>query len=65
MKKTRLPQGWDAEQVKRVLAHYESQTEEQAAAEDDEAWQDRKATFVEVPTELLPAVRRLLAAKTA
>jgi len=65
MKKSRLPQGWDAERVKRVLAHYENQTEEQAAAEDEEAWQDRKATFVEVPTELLPAVRRLLATKTA
>jgi len=65
MKQTRLPQGWDAERVKRVLAHYENQTEEQATAEDDEAWQDRKATFVEVPTELLPAVRRLLATKTA
>jgi hypothetical protein len=65
MKQTRLPKGWDDARVKRVLAHYESQTEEQAATEDGQAWQDRKATFVEVPTELLPAVRRLLAAKTA
>ncbi len=65
MKQTKLPQGWDDERVRRVLAHYENQTEEQAAVEDEQAWQDRKATFIEVPTELLPAVRQLLATKTA
>lgn len=65
MKQTKPPQGWDDERVKRVLAHYENQTEEQATAEDEQAWQDRKATFIEVPTELLPAVRQLLATKTA
>ena len=65
MKRTRFPKGWDEERVKRVLAHYEGQTEEQAVAEDEEAWEDRKTTFIEVPNDLLPAVRRLLAAKTA
>lgn len=65
MKQTKFPRGWDDERVKRVLAHYESQTEEQAVAEDEQAWEHRKATFIEVPTELLPAVRKLLATRTA
>lgn len=65
MKKTKFPVGWDEERVKRVLAHYESQTEEQAVAEDEAAWEDRRATFVEIPNELLPAVRQLLATKVA
>jgi len=65
MKQTKFPKGWDEARVKRVLAHYEGQREEEAVAEDEQAWEDRKATFIEVPTELLPAVRELLATKTA
>jgi hypothetical protein len=65
MKQTKFPKGWDEARVKRVLAHYEGQREEKSVAEDEQAWEDRKATFIEVPTELLPAVRELLATKTA
>ena len=64
MKKQKLPEGWDEGRVKQVLAHYESQTEEQAAVEDEAAWQDRSETFIEVPNKLLPRIRELLA-KTA
>jgi len=60
-KKSDFPKGWDENRVKKVLAHYESQTEEEAAAEDELAWQDRSATFIEVPTKLLPRIRELLA----
>jgi len=61
MKQSSFPRGWDEERVKRVLNHYESQTEDEAVAEDEAAWEDASQTFVEVPNELVPAVRELLA----
>jgi hypothetical protein len=65
MKQNRFPKGWDEERVKCVLDHYESQTEDEAVAEDEAAWEDATQTFVEVPNELIPAVRELLAKKVA
>ena len=64
MKKTGFPKGWDEDRVKKVLAHYENQTQEEAVAEDEAAWRERSATFIEVPSTLLPRIRELLA-KTA
>ncbi len=64
MKQPQFPEGWDEQRVRRVLDHYESQTEEEAVGEDEHAWEDTNATFVEIPNELLPAVRQLLAGKT-
>ena len=61
MEKNRFPKGWDEDRVRSVLARYEQQTEDEAVAEDEAAWEDRSATFVEVPTKLLPRVRELLA----
>jgi type II secretory pathway component PulC len=61
MKETRFPEGWDEARVRRVLAHYEGQTEEEALAEDEAAYEDRTQSFVEVPVELVPAVRELIA----
>ncbi len=63
MKQSRFPEGWDEDRVKRVLAHYESQTEHEAIAEDEAAWEDSSQTFVEIPNDLLPTVRALLAKK--
>jgi hypothetical protein len=65
MKKSRFPKGWDEDRVKRVLDHYENQTENEAVAEDESAWKDTSHTFIEVPNELVPAVRELLAKKVA
>jgi hypothetical protein len=39
MKQGIFPPGWDAERVKRVLAYYESQSEEEALAEDETAFE--------------------------
>jgi len=61
MKQSNFPPGWDEERVQRVLAHYESQTEEEAVAEDEAAFEDPVQTVMEVPTELVPAVRELIA----
>ncbi|CAB1072079.1 hypothetical protein D1AOALGA4SA_1433 [Olavius algarvensis Delta 1 endosymbiont] len=63
--KNRLIKGWDEERVQRVLDHYENQTEDEAVAEDEAAWEDTSHTFIEVPNELVPAVRELIANKIA
>ena len=65
MKQSRFPKGWDGDRVKRVLDHYENQTEDEAVAEDEAAWEDRSHTFIEVPNELVPAVREMNAKKVA
>jgi len=61
MKQSKFPEGWNENRVKRVLAHYESQSEEEAMAEDEAAWEDSSQTFMEIPNDLIPTVRELLA----
>ena len=61
MKESEFPSGWDEARVRRLLAHYESQSEEEAVAEDEAAHDSSTQTFVEVPNKLLPAVRELIA----
>ena len=56
-----FPPGWDEERVRRVLAHYETQTEEEAAAEDERAFGERSQTVMEIPVELLPVIRQVIA----
>jgi len=36
MSQTELPPGWDEQKVRKVLGHYEEQTEEEATAEDED-----------------------------
>lgn len=57
MRKAKFPPGWDEERVRKVLAHYEEQTEEEAVAEDEAAFEEPKETVMEVPKELVPNVR--------
>jgi hypothetical protein len=61
MKQSKFPPGWDEERVRRVLAYYEQQTEEEAVAEDEAAFEDAAQTVMEVPKELVPAIRELIA----
>jgi hypothetical protein len=61
MKQSKFPIGWDEERVRRVLAHYEEQTEEEAVAEDEAAFEDQTQTLMEIPNELVPIVRELIA----
>ena len=61
MRQNNFPPGWDEERVQRVLAHYEEQTEAEAVAEDEAAFEDQTQTVMEIPTELVPAVRGLIA----
>jgi hypothetical protein len=61
MRQHRFPPGWDEERVRKVLAHYEGQTEDEAVAEDEAAFEDSTQTVMEVPHELVPAIRELIA----
>lgn len=61
MRQSKFPPGWDEARVRRVLAHYEEQTEEEATAEDEAALENKSQTIMEVPNELVPAVRELIA----
>ena len=65
MKQSKFPAGWDEERVRRILAHYEDQTEEEAVAEDEAAYDDPNQAMIEVPRELVPAVRELIAKRRA
>ena len=56
-----FPPGWDEERVRQVLAHYETQTEEEAVAEDERAFGERDRTVVEIPVELMPVIREVIA----
>ncbi len=61
MKKAKFPPGWNEARVRMVLAHYEEQTDEEAVAEDEAAFEGAKETVMEVPKELVPTVRDLIA----
>ena len=61
MTSDKFPPGWDEDRVQRVLARYETQSEVEAVAEDEAAFECPPHTVMEVPTELVPAVRELIA----
>lgn len=65
MKQSRFPEGWDEERVRRMLEHYENLTEAEAVAEDEASFEDRTQTVMEVPVDLVPVVRELIAKRSA
>lgn len=58
--KNRFPPGWDESRVRAVLEHYESQSDEEALAEDEAAFDAPTDTTMTVPADLVPAVRDLI-----
>ena len=44
-----------------MLAYYEAQSEDEAVAEDEAAFEAPGQTVMEVPTDLVPSVRELIA----
>jgi len=61
VKRNEFPPGWDEARVRELLDYYERQTEEEAAAEHDAALASPGHTLMEIPTELVPAVREIIA----
>ncbi len=64
MSQEKFPSGWDEERVRRVLAHYEEQTEDEALVED-EAGIAPSETVMNVPHDLVPKVRELIAKRNS
>jgi hypothetical protein len=60
MSETKRPKGWNNAKIRRVLAHYEKQSEQDAVIED-EAGVAASETVMSVPRALVPKVRELIA----
>ena len=60
MRKQKFPPGWDEKRVQRVIECYEQQSETEAVAEDEAAYQGRGQSMVAVPRSLVTRVRRLI-----
>ncbi len=60
-KENKFPAGWNSQRVQKILAGYESQSEEEAVAEDEAAYEDSTQTMIEVPKALVPVIRELIA----
>jgi hypothetical protein len=65
MSASKYPPGWDEERVRRVLQHYEAQSDEEAVAEDEAAYEATTHTVMDVPVELVPVIRELIAKRRA
>jgi hypothetical protein len=67
MSESKYPAGWDAERVKRLIDYYEGLSEDEQVAEDEAAIAEERQgqAVIAVPDELLPEIRRLLAAYQA
>ncbi len=61
MKQSKFPPGWDEKRVQSVITHYEEQMEDEAIAEDEAAFEAKNQTLMEIPTQLVPLVRELIA----
>jgi hypothetical protein len=61
MRDSKFPPGWDEDRVRQVLEHYETQSDAEAVAEDEAAYESTTETMVAVPVELVPRVLELIA----
>ena len=61
MRQNEYPPGWDEDRVQRVMAHYEQQSEEEAVAEDEAAFEEEGTALMEIPKDLVPTVRDMIA----
>jgi len=64
LSESKFPAGWDADRVKRLIDYYQGLSEEEEVADDEAgiAAERQGQTVISVPDDLLPAIRRLLAA---
>ena len=57
----KLPKGWTLKEIRDLAEHYDHQSDDEAAAEDDAAYPSTRLTMMAVPVELVPSVQRLIA----
>lgn len=61
MQQGQLPAGWDAEHVRRVLDHYDTQSDDEALSEDEATSAQPRETIMDVPRTVVAAIRKLIA----
>jgi hypothetical protein len=61
MKQNKYPSGWNERKIRRVLRQYESQTEDEAIAEDEAAFELKDQIVMVVPKNLVPEITKLIA----
>ena len=61
MKQSKYPEGWNERKVRRVLRHYETQTEDEAIAEDEASYELKDQAVIVVPKKLVPEITKLIA----
>jgi hypothetical protein len=65
MTNAKYPPGWNKERVQRVLEHYATQSDDKAVSEDEATYDSARHAVMEVPIDLVPAVRELIARRKA
>ena len=60
----RYPKGLNREKVQKIIGYYDNQTDEEAIAEAEAAYNNPGTTMMEVPVALLPQIRKLIAKRT-
>jgi hypothetical protein len=58
--KQQFPPGWNERKVRAVIQHYEQLSDEELAREIELAAEVTDEALISVPTELLPAIQRLI-----
>ena len=61
MKQQHYPTGWNEDRVRKLLQHYETQSENEAVAEDEAAFRRRSQTVMVVPTQLVSTITKMIA----
>lgn len=61
MNEQHFPAGWDETRVRRLIDHYEQMGDDELLAEDEAAQESDGQTIMIVPSDLVDAVRELIA----
>lgn len=60
MTTNQFPSGWDEQKVRKIIDYYDHQTEEEALAEDEAVEDSLEQTTMQIPNNLVSAVRELI-----
>ncbi|MFO0967984.1 MAG: hypothetical protein U0793_20695 [Gemmataceae bacterium] len=62
-KKQAYPAGWNEKRVRQLAGYYDKQSEDEQLAEHEAAFKDKAKTVMVVPTDLVPAIVKLISKK--
>ena len=55
-----FPPAFNEEKIKKIIEHYENQSEDEAVAEDETIMTYKEQTMMQIPNNLVPVVRELI-----